>query len=157
MQPHFERFFAALDRRLRGDAALGLEILERLAFGQQIVSDRAHLDRLELLRIVQTFARFHHRLALGVDHRLAVGVELLLRHQVIPQAEEPRHFRRRAEIARVANPGEQEFVTILAGHIPQTRADLAERAGRFDIFQAALPLTTSAARGAAFSIALARK
>ncbi len=99
------------------------------------MSDRANLDRLELLRIVQTLARVHHRLTLGIDHRLAVGVELLLWHQVIPQAEEPRHFGRRAEIARVANPGEQEFVTILAGHVPQARADLAERAGSFDIFQ----------------------
>src|SRR5207344_318639 len=100
--PHLKRLLSALGGGARGNAGVWFEILKRLTLAQQVMHDGANFDWFESLRLGQPFAWLCLRLSVGVEHRLAVGIELFFWHQMVPQPKEPRHFRGGAEIGRIA-------------------------------------------------------
>ena len=103
---------AAFHVGLGRDALVGRHVVEGGARAHEIVDHRANLDWLVPLRLFQPLAR-----------------------QMLPQAEEPRHLRRRTEVLGIPQPRIEPVEADLAGHVPQRRPDLGEAAGRLGLLE----------------------
>ena len=109
---HLHHLLAAFHVGLGRDALVGRHVLEGSARAHEVVDHRANLDRLVPLRLFQPLAR-----------------------QMLPEAEEPRHLRRRTEVLGIPQPRIEPVEADLAGHVPQRRPDLGEAAGRLGLLE----------------------
>ena len=96
---------APLDIGSRSDAVPGGNIFKRSAGTLEIGDHRADFDRLVTLGFLQAVTG-----------------------EVFPEAEETRHFGRRAEVLRIPQPRVKPLEAVLRGNVSQAGADLGEGA-----------------------------